>query len=60
ATLVNKQQKPGNYEVKFDASNLPAGRHGLTSGLYFYRITSTPSGGQAGSFIKTMKMILLK
>jgi len=45
-TLVNKEQKPGNYEVKFDASN-------LSSGLYFYRITS-------GSFIKTMKMILLK
>jgi len=46
ATLVSKEQKPGNYEVKFDASN-------LTSGLYFYRIT-------AGSFMKTMKMILLK
>jgi len=45
-TLVNKVQKPGNYEVKFDASN-------LTSGLYFYKITS-------GSFMKTMKMILLR
>ena len=33
ATLVNKEQKPGNYEVEFDGANLP-------SGLYFYRIIS--------------------
>ena len=52
-TLVNKVQKPGNYEVKFNASE-------LASGLYFYRITAMPSGGQADGFIKTMKMILLK
>ncbi len=46
ATLVNKNQKAGNYEVVFNASN-------LTSGTYFYRIT-------AGDFSKTMKLILLK
>ena len=46
ATLVNKQQQPGNYEVEFDASN-------LSSGVYFYRLT-------AGSFVETKKMILLK
>ncbi len=46
ATLVNKNQKVGNYEVVFNASN-------LTSGTYFYRIT-------AGEFSKTMKFILLK
>ncbi|VAX27647.1 hypothetical protein MNBD_IGNAVI01-1632, partial [hydrothermal vent metagenome] len=46
ATLVNKEQKPGNYNVTFNASH-------LTSGIYFYRIVS-------GSFVKTMKMILLK
>ncbi len=33
ATLVNQQQQKGNYEVKFDAA-------GLTSGIYFYRISS--------------------
>ncbi len=46
ATLVNQKQSPGNYSVKFDASNLP-------SGIYFYRI-------HAGDFIATKKMILMK
>ncbi|NOX66688.1 MAG: hypothetical protein GXO85_13095 [Chlorobi bacterium] len=52
-TLVNKEQKPGNYEVNFNANE-------LASGLYFYRMAATLNGGQAGSFMKTMKMILLK
>ena len=46
ATLVNKQQKPGNYEVTFNASN-------LTTGIYFYRL-------QSGSFNEIKKMILLR
>ena len=46
ATLVNQQQKPGNYEVTFDARN-------LTSGVYIYRI-------QAGGFVKSREMMLLK
>ena len=46
ATLVNKQQSTGNYEVVFDASN-------LSSGAYFYRL-------QSGSFTSNKKMILLK
>ena len=33
ATLVNKEQPQGNYEVEFDGAE-------LTSGIYFYRITS--------------------
>jgi hypothetical protein len=45
-TLVNEEKDPGSYEVKFDASNLP-------SGVYFYQL-------QAGKFIQTKKMILLK
>ena len=44
--LVNERKAPGNYEVEFDASN-------LSSGVYFYRL-------QAGDFINTKKMILLK
>ena len=45
-TLVNKEQKSGNYEVKFDARN-------LSSGIYFYRIN-------AGKFFETKKLLLLK
>jgi len=46
ATLVNEEQTSGIYEVEFSGSNLP-------SGIYFYELN-------ADSFIKTMKMILLK
>ncbi|GBD92227.1 hypothetical protein BMS3Abin04_02962 [bacterium BMS3Abin04] len=46
ATLVNKNQSPGNYEVVWDASN-------FTSGIYFYRLT-------AGNKISVKKMMLLK
>jgi len=52
ATLVNKKQSPGNYQVEFDGSNLP-------SGVYFYRLqVNTP--GRAGNFLETKKMILLR
>ncbi len=46
ATLVNEQQTPGNYEVKFNAKN-------LGSGIYFYKLT-------AGNFSDIKKMIILK
>jgi hypothetical protein len=46
ATLVHEKQEPGYYEVSWDASN-------LASGVYIYRL-------QAGSFISTKKMIVLK
>ena len=45
-TLVNKQQAPGNYSVRFNASK-------LSSGIYFYTL-------RAGSFTATKKMILLR
>lgn len=46
AILINEEKAIGNYEVQFEASE-------LTSGVYFYRL-------QAGDFIQTRKMILLK
>ncbi len=46
ATLVNEEKSPGNYEVNFNASNLP-------SGVYIYKM-------KAGEYVQTRKMILLK
>ncbi len=45
-TLVNEVKAPGTYEVEFSSANLP-------SKVYFYKL-------QAGSFVLTKKMILLK
>ena len=66
ATLVNEEKPAGVYEVEFKNShsgnvrNLPAGRQGLVSGIYFYQLKAIPNGGQAGEFIQTKKMILIK
>jgi len=46
ATLVNEVKEPGTYEVEFNAAD-------LTSGVYFYEL-------HVGSFVKTLKMILMK
>ena len=54
ATLVNQQQKPGYYEVNWDASN-------NSSGVYFYRIRAgDPAKGAGQGFVETKKMILLR
>ncbi|MBK7979158.1 MAG: T9SS type A sorting domain-containing protein [Ignavibacteriae bacterium] len=45
-TLVNRKQKPGNYKIEFNASD-------LSSGIYFYKLVS-------GDFIQTKKMLFLK
>jgi VWFA-related protein len=46
AVLVNGEKAAGSYETEWNASNAP-------SGIYFYRL-------QAGEFLETKKMILLK
>jgi hypothetical protein len=45
ATLVNKEQTPGNYSVQFNAA-------GLSSGIYFYKL-------ETNYFRSTKKMIIL-
>ena len=46
ATLVNKEQSPGNYKVSFNANN-------LTSGIYYYKLSTN-------NFTDVKQMILLK
>jgi hypothetical protein len=46
ATLVNDQQQPGAYEIRFNALNLP-------SGTYFYRL-------QAGDYVDVKKMTFVR
>jgi hypothetical protein len=45
-TLVDQSLNAGNYEAEFNASD-------LSSGMYFYSL-------QAGSFMETRKMVLVK
>lgn len=64
ATLVNEEKPAGIYEVEFNPStsikNLSAGRQGLASGVYFYRISIHPEELNAGIFTSTKKMQLIK
>ena len=58
ATLVNEEQKAGNYSINFNAANfnLRLGQittNNLPSGVYFYQL-------KAGNFTQTKKMILTK
>ncbi len=50
-TLVDEAEKPGRYDVKFNASN-------LSSGVYFCKINAIGSDGQV--FTATKKLMLLK
>ena len=54
AVLVNEVRPAGYYKVTFGSQSMP-------SGVYFYRMTAhQTTGGQAGSFVQTKKMQLIK
>jgi hypothetical protein len=57
-TLVNSHQEAGSYNVPFNTNE---GRLSLASGVYFYRLVANaiPSG-EAGPFVSTKKLILMK
>jgi hypothetical protein len=46
ATLVSENKSAGEYEIPWNPINVP-------SGVYLYRL-------QAGKFVQTMKLILLR
>ena len=52
-TLLDEHKYAGRYEVEFNASTLP-------SGVYFYQLRATSGKSQAGDFVETKKMILMK
>jgi len=61
--LVNGEEEAGYHEVKFQGS-------GLSSGVYFYRLSVSPParrdlvtqerGGQAADFVQTRKLLLIR
>ena len=48
ATLVNEEKEPGIYRAEFNTQD-----YQLASGIYLYRL-------QAGSYVETRKMVLMK
>ena len=53
ATLINDDLQAGDHKVIFDASELPTGRQGLSSGTYIYKL-------ETNGYSESKKMILLK
>ncbi len=50
-TLINSQHQPGYYTAQWNGDNNSG--HTVASGIYIYRV-------EAGQYVKTMKMMLLK
>jgi len=52
-TLVNQSQNAGQHSATFDAS-------GISSGIYFYRLGTSPSTGSGKQIVQSRKMVVLK
>jgi len=50
ATLVNKEQPAGRYQVEFNTESV---NRRIPSGVYFYKLN-------AGDFVETKKMLLVR
>ncbi|GAB4296705.1 MAG: hypothetical protein Kow0098_20190 [Ignavibacteriaceae bacterium] len=53
ATLVNEEKFPGIYQIEFNAS-------GLSSGVYYYKLTFSYSDKKTGGMVLSRSMLLLK
>jgi hypothetical protein len=54
SVLAHERKAAGFHEARFDGSN-------VTSGVYFYRLEARPTdGGQAGAFVQTRKLLLVR
>jgi hypothetical protein len=54
SVLVNEPKAPGSYTLQFDAS-------GMATGVYFYQLRAHQiGGGQAGTFVETRKLSLIR
>jgi hypothetical protein len=52
-TLINEEKEAGFHEINFNGRT-------IASGMYIYRLIATPDGGQAGRYVSTKKMLLIK
>lgn len=54
ATLLNEERSPGEHRIEFDAS-------ALTGGVYLARLQARQlSGGESGTYVQSIKMLLVK
>lgn len=57
-TLVDEVREQGTHTAIWHGTNRAGNR--VATGVYFYRLEAKPSGGNAGTFTRVNKMVLLK
>lgn len=58
ASLVDEVQSPGYKSVEWNSTAV--GQEPAASGIYYYRLRATPPGTPGNSFVRVMKMLLVK